>query len=190
MSPDFDLTQCLHASTSRDAEATDRLFLFVYDELRLLAASHMRRQRANHTLQPTALANEVFLRLVDQTQVDWKNRAHFMAVAAMAMRQILIKHARAKNAAKRGGGWQRITLANAVSKNQESEFDIVALDDALTELSQLSERQSKVIELRFFGGLTIKETAEALGVGTTTVEDDWHAARAWLAIKLRTEEES
>lgn len=167
-----------------DTSGAERLFGVVYDELYRLANSHMRRQRSDHTLQPTALVHEVYLRLIDQTKTDYTDRAHFMALAATVMRQILIKHARAKNTAKRGGGWQRLTLDQAVSPRTDCTLDLIALDDALTRLEQLSERQCRVVELRFFCGLTIAEAAEALSVGTTTVEDDWHVARAWLALEL------
>lgn len=181
----YNATQFLLDMNAGDPSASAKLFPVVYNELHRLASSHMRRQRSDHTLQPTALVHEVFLRLVDQSKSNWKDRAHFMALAATAMRQILIKHARGKNTAKRGGGWRQITLDEAVTPPDESKtLDFIALDDALTKLGKLSERQCRVIELRFFCGLTIAETAEALGLGSTTVEDDWHMARAWLALEL------
>ncbi len=179
-----DATQILLALNAGDPSASGKLFAVVYEELHRLALSHMSRQRPDHTLQPTALVHEVFLRLVDQTKTDWKDRSHFTAVAATAMRQILIKHARSKNRAKRGGGWQQVTLDVAVAPRAAQTLDLIALDDALNKLAQLSERQCRIVELRFFGGLTIAEAAEALDVGTTTVEDDWHVARAWLAAEL------
>lgn len=179
-----DATQYLRDINAGDPSASQKLFSIVYDELYRLADSHMRRQRLDHTLQPTALVHEVFLRLVDQSQADWKDRAHFMALAATAMRQILIKHARGKKTAKRGGGWKRLTLDEALTPSDDKTLDLLALDDALSKLETLSDRQCRVVELRFFCGLTIAEAAEALGVGTTTVEDDWHMARAWLSLEL------
>ncbi len=177
-------TQFLLDISHGDAAAAEKLFPIVYGELHRLANSHMRRQRNDHTLQPTALVHEVFLQLVDQSKSGWKDRAHFMALAATAMRQILIKHARGKNTSKRGGGWRRLTLDDAVTPHDNRTLDFLALDDALTKLGQLSERQCRVVELRFFCGLTIAESAEALGLGATTIEDDWHVARAWLAVEL------
>ncbi|MCG8407804.1 MAG: sigma-70 family RNA polymerase sigma factor [Phycisphaerales bacterium] len=181
----YDATQILLDMNAGDPSASEKLFPIVYHELHRLASSHMRRQRSDHTLQPTALVHEVFLRLVDQAKSTWKDRAHFMALAATAMRQILIKHARGKNTAKRGGGWNRLTLDEAVTPHENKTLDLIALDDALVKLRELSERQCRVVELRFFCGMTIAETAEALGLGSTTVEDDWHMARAWLALELR-----
>ncbi len=180
----FNTTRLLLDINAGDPSASAMLFPIVYDELHRLASNHMRRQRTGHTLQPTALVHEVFLKLVDQSKASWKDRAHFMALAATAMRQILIKHARAKNTAKRGGGWNRLTLDEAVTPRDGQTLDLLALDDALTKLGRLSERQCRVVELRFFCGLTIAEAAEALGLGVTTVEDDWHMARAWLALEL------
>lgn len=179
-----DATQLLIDVRKGAPSATAALLEVVYEELHRLASAHMRRQRPNHTLQPTALVHEVFVQLVDRDQIDWADRSHFMAVAATAMRQILIKHARGKNAAKRGGGLERLTLDQAASPTGARPLQVIALDDALTRLATLSARQCRVVELRFFGGLTIAEVAHVLGVGTTTVEDDWHAARVWLAIEL------
>ena len=180
-------TQVLEALAGGDAGAADRLLPLVYDELRALAASYFARQAVGHTLQPTALVHEAYLKLAGGGNAQWESRAHFFAVAARAMRQILMNHARDKAAAKRGGGRQRITLDEGVTPagNGDRELDLLALDDALSQLSRLSERQATVVELRFFGGLTIAEAAHVLGVGTTTVEDDWHLARAWLGRELR-----
>ncbi len=186
-SPLQDTTRILIDIGGGDSSASAKLLPIVYDELHRLAVAYMRRQSPNHTLQPTALVHEAYLKLVNQTQVGEQDRAHFMAVAAAAMRQVLINHAQKQQAAKRGHGWQRITLDEAVTPPIEREIDLIALEQALTKLSRLNERHCHVIELRFFAGLTIKETAQALGVGTTTVEDDWHLAKAWLALELREE---
>ena len=172
-----------------DADAAAAALMpLVYDQLKALAASYFARQPAAHTLQPTALVHEAFLKIAGGENVEWQSRAHFMAVSAKAMRQILMNHARDKAAAKRGGGWQQITLDEAVAPPAGNTLDLIAVDEALTRLAELSERQARVVELRFFGGLTIAEAAHVLGVGTTTVEDDWHLARAWLGRELRTVE--
>lgn len=186
-----EITRILGEMQRGDPTATDRLLPLVYDELRALAASYFVRQSAGHTLQPTALVHEVYLKLAASERIEWQGRAHFMAVAARAMRQILINHARDKGAAKRGGDWQRITLEQAVTPRIGAgrEIDLLALDMALQNLARLSERQARIVELRFFGGLTIDETAHVLGVGTTTVEDDWRLARAWLSHQLKGEQE-
>ena len=165
------------------AEATEKLIPLVYAELRDLAARHMRRERADHTLQPTALVNEAFLKLVDQRTVTWQNRAHFLGVAAQAMRRILVDHARRRNAAKREGG-ERVTLDDAVAVTEERSLDLMMLDDALTRLAALDERQGRVVELRFFGGLDIEQAAEALGISPATVKRDWLFAKAWLQREL------
>lgn len=171
------------------AGAADRLYSLIYDELRALAASLMARQRPGHTLQPTALVHEAYLRLAGAENIGWESKAHFMAVAARAMRQILINHARDKGADKRGGGAQRVTLDDAIrpASGPSRGIDPIALELALVKLARLSERQERIVELRFFGGLTIAEAAHVLGVGTTTVEDDWRLAKAWLAHELRGE---
>ncbi len=178
------VTQILNDLSGGDQQAADRLLPLVYDELRALAGSFFARQTPGHTLQPTALVHEAYMKLAD-SDLEWASRAHFFAVAAKAMRQVLMNHARDKVAAKRGGGWQRITLDAAVTPMATREIDILALDEALDRLNALSERQARVIELRFFGGLTIAEAAHILGVGTTTVEDDWHLAKAWLSRELK-----
>ena len=165
------------------AEASEKLMPMVYAELHDLAARYMRRERADHTLQPTALVHEAFLRLIDQRSVTWQNRAHFLGLAAQAMRRILVDHARRRSAAKREGG-KKITLDDAVAVNQERSLDLMMLDDALTRLATLDERQSRVVELRFFGGLDIEETAEALGISPATVKRDWLFAKAWLQREL------
>lgn len=182
-----EITRILGELHRGDAEAADRLLPLVYDELRALAGSFFARQQPGHTLQPTALVHEAYLRLAGSEGAEWESRAHFMAVAARAMRQILINHARDKGAAKRGGGLERVTLEQAVTPRigDDREIDLLELDLALSKLAELDERQARIVELRFFGGLTIAESAHVLGVGTTTVEDDWRLAKAWLAHQLR-----
>ena len=161
-------------------EAFDQLFVLVYDELRKLASGYLRREREGHTLQTTALVNEAYLKL--QGQQDWlpENRLHFFAVAAQVMRRILIDHARARQQEKRGGGVTMLPLDEALSFSDERSADLLALDEALKELAKRDQRKSQVVELRFFGGLTIEETAAFLGIGFNTVVRDWEMARAWL----------
>lgn len=171
-----------------DAAAADRLFARVYDVLHAWAADHFRRQRANHTLQPTALVHEVYLRLVDQTQVKWQGRAHFLAVAARAMRQALIDHARRRVAAKRGGGLCRLTLDEAVTPVTEVDPELLDLDDCLERLAALDRRQSRIVELRFFGGMTVEEVAHVMRLSKSTVESEWRMARAWLRRELARED--
>jgi RNA polymerase sigma-70 factor, ECF subfamily len=152
----------------------------VYDELRRLADHYLRQERPDHTLQPTALVHEAYLRLIDQSRVEWQSRAHFLGVAAQLMRRILVDHARRHHALKRGGFRQKLSLDEAVDYSQTRDLDLVVLDDALNALAQFDERQSRMVELRFFGGLTIEETAEALAVSPATVKVDWNMAKAWL----------
>jgi RNA polymerase sigma factor (TIGR02999 family) len=179
-----DTTQFLTELSRGDGAAADRLMPLVYDELRTLAEDLFRRQPAGQTLQPTALVHEAYLRLVETSRVPCQSRAHFIAVASKAMRQILIDRARSRRSAKRGGARERITLDEAVAPAAERDVDLLALDEALEKLSGLDERKSRVVELRFFGGLTLAETAETLGVGRTTVSEDWRLARAWVAREL------
>ncbi len=177
-------TKVLQELERGDSSAASRLFPLVYDELRALAAAQMRRERPDHTLQPTALVHEAFLRLIEQTNVDWKNRAHFFAVAAQAIRRILIDHARKHNAQKRGGDFARVPLEDAAPENRGRTLDLVALDDALERLAERSSRQAQIVEMRYFGGLTGEEVAHVLGVSRTTVADEWAIARAWLLKEL------
>ena len=157
----------------------------VYDELRRLAERHFRRERVGHTLQPTAVVHEAYFRLVDQTRVTWKNRGHFFAVASQAMRRILVDYARARAADKRGGGEKRVTLASAeVSPEVSDELDLLALDEALTRLKVLDGAQAQIVELRFFGGLSIEETAEALETSPSSVKREFRSAKAWLFREL------
>lgn len=174
-----DVTQILLA-WNESGEASARLMPLVYDELRRLAQIYLSRERLDHTLQPTALVHEAYLRLVDQSRVEWQNRAHFLGIAAQIMRRILIDHARMHTSEKRGGHKSRLSLDEASIMPEERAADLVALDDALKGLAATDARKSRVVELRFFGGLSVKETAAVLGVHTATVERDWVVAKAWL----------
>lgn len=179
-----DITTQLNRVSDGDSSPISELIPHVYDELRRIAAAHLARERVDHTLQPTALAHEAYLKLVDQTRAQWKDRAHFLAIAAGVIRRILIDHARLHQAAKRSGG-QRMTLSWAEAHvSDHDQVDLIELENALEHLAQLSERQARVVELRFFAGLEIKETAEVLGVSAGTVKGDWRVARAWLARQL------
>ena len=165
-------------------DALNELTALVYKELRQLAASYLRKERQGHTLQPTALVHEAYLRLVDQTNPDWQNRSHFYGVAARLMRQILVDHARRKQAGKRAG--QNVTLEDAVSFHKERSRDLVALDTSLTELEKIDPRKCKAVELRYFGGLSTEEIAQALDVSSNTVLRDLRLAEAWLHQEMRT----
>lgn len=174
------ITQLLVKWSNGDKAALDQLMPLVYNELRRLAGSYLRRQRRDHTLQPTALVNEAYLRLIGQHNVSLQNRAQFFGLAAKAMRSILVDHARHHHAAKRGGSDYTLSLSNADRLDNKPDVDLIALDDALNDLAALEPKHSRIIELRFFGGLTIEETAAVLGVSHATVERDWTLARAWL----------
>ncbi|MFN8587925.1 MAG: ECF-type sigma factor [Candidatus Eisenbacteria bacterium] len=184
MSGRQDHARLLQRSREGDRAALDAMFAAVYDELRDLAAAHMRHERPDHTFQPTALAHEAFLRLLGQRALPAEDRGHFLALAAQAMRRILTDHARRRRAAKRGADPLRVTLAAADSEPVAEDFDVVALDDALERLAALDERRARVVDLRFFGGLTIDETAAVLGISPATVKTDWAFARAWLLREL------
>lgn len=175
-----DVTQALRELSEGDRDAPVRLMPLVYKELRKLSQRYLQEERSDHTLQATALVHEAYIRLVDWENVTWQNRAHFFAVAAQVMRRILVDHAREKNAQKRGGGVTKLSLDEAISFAREREVDLVALDDALQSLALLDDEQSKIVELRFFGGLTIEETAEALRISPATVKREWTLAKAWL----------
>jgi RNA polymerase sigma factor (TIGR02999 family) len=163
-----------------DRQALEKLMPMVYDELRRLARHYLRRERSDHTLQSTALVHEAYLRLAGGDAPNWQNRAHFFGVAAHIMRQVLVEHARAHGAAKRGGSSCKLVLDEAVAFPQQIDVDVVALDRALGELSELDAQQGRIVELRFFGGLTIEDTSEVLGISPATVKRDWVTARAWL----------
>ena len=180
-----ELTQLLMAWSQGDATALEKLTPLVYQELHRLAHRYLGRERTGHTLQTTALVNEAYLRLLDRQQVEWQNRAHFFAISAHLMRRILVDFARARRVRKRGGDAQQVTFDEAAVVAPERCADFIALDEALTELAQLDQRQAQVVELRFFGGLTIEETAEVLKVAPITVRRDWSLAQTWLLRELR-----
>lgn len=181
---DADVTRLLTDWRGGDQQALEQLAPLVYDELRRLAGRYLRRERVNHTLQSTALVHEAYLRLIDQSRVQWQNRAHFFGVAAQMIRRILVDHARGHQAAKRGAGVARLSLDEALDASAPRDLDLVALDDALATLAQLDPQQSRIIELRYFGGLSIEETAEVIGVSPATVKREWASARAWLFREL------
>ncbi|HKQ74641.1 MAG TPA: sigma-70 family RNA polymerase sigma factor [Blastocatellia bacterium] len=185
-----EITDLLIAWSDGDNEALERLTPLVYQELRRLARGYMRGEAAGHTLQTTALVNEAYMRLIDANRMRWQNRAHFFAVSAQMMRHILVDFARARGNMKRGGGVARVSLNEAMTMGPERGAELVALDDALTALAKLDERQSKVVELRFFGGLTEAEIAEVLNVSPRTVSGDWNLARSWLLRELSKSEGS
>jgi RNA polymerase sigma factor (TIGR02999 family) len=184
-----DITQVLEELRNGDKRAADKLLPMVYDEFRALARHYLAQERANHTLQPTALVHEAYMKLVDQTRVDWQGKSHFFAVAAQAMRRILVDHARSRQREKRGGGRARVMLDEAVALSPQKDEDVLALDEALEKLAKVDPRQAKIVELRFFGGLSVEEVAEALHVSKRTVEGDWTFARAWLSRELRGDAE-
>jgi RNA polymerase sigma factor (TIGR02999 family) len=174
------VTELLVRWRGGDQAALDALMPLVYDELRRLAQHYLRRERADHTLQSTALVHEAYVRLVGQDSPPWQSRAHFFGIAARLMRQILVEHARAHHAAKRGGHSFKLTLEDAAALPQAADVDLVALDDALRKLSEQDPRQSRIVELRFFAGLTIEDSAEVLEISRATVAREWTVARAWL----------
>ena len=178
-----EVTHLLLAWSAGDADALQRLTPLIYQELHRLAASYMSRERSDHTLQPTALVNEVYLRLVDLQGVGWRDRAHFLAVAARTMRRILVDFARARSYQKRAGG-ERVELQESLVLAEQPGGDLVSLDDALNRLAEIDPRKSQIVELRYFGGLRIEETAEALHISPETVMRDWRAAKAWLFMQL------
>jgi RNA polymerase sigma factor (TIGR02999 family) len=181
------MTQLLLDWSNGDKAAIDRLMPLVYDELRRLAHHYMGREAPGHTLQTSALVNEAYLRLIDQRSVQWQNRAHFFGIASQMMRRILVDHARSRNYAKRGGGAHQVSLEEAMVVSPERAADVVALDDALTALFEIDERKSQIVELRFFGGLSIQETAEVVGVSPGTVMREWTLAKAWLHREINKE---
>src|SRR5215470_4751727 len=183
-----EITRLLLAWSEGDGEALDHLAPLVYAELRRLAKSYMRKERAGHTLQTTALIHEAYLRLIDASQVEWQNRAHFFGVAARAMRQILVAMARERGCQKRGGAALQVSLDEAMIIDERLDEDLVALDEALGALAQFDARKAQVVEMRFFGGLTEEEIAAAIDVSKETVRRDWRLARSWLRRKLSGEQ--
>ena len=186
MGPQSDATDLLVAWSNGDQTAFDRLVPLVYQELRGLAQRYMRHERPDHLLGTTALVNEAYLRLIDVNRIQWKDRAHFLAVAARTMRRILVEFARHRGRQKRGGEVQRVTLDEAPEALREKSADFVALDDALSTLATIDSRMSQVVELRFFGGLSVHETAEVLNVSAETVMRDWKTAKVWLLRELES----
>ncbi len=182
------VTDLLLAWNQGDPAALDALTPLVYEELRKLARFRFRAERADHTLQSTALVHEAFLKLVDQSRIRWRNRAHFYGIASRLMRRILVDHARAQKAIKRGSG-HKLTLDEALAAAQERDVDLLALDIALQELAEMDPQQGQIVELRFFGGLTIEETSEVLSISPATVKREWTTAKAWLFSQLRSEGE-
>jgi RNA polymerase sigma factor (TIGR02999 family) len=174
------VTRLLLRWSDGEEAALGELMPVVYDELRRMAIGHLRRERQNHTLQATALVNEVYLELIDQRQVNWRNRAHFFGAAAELMRRILVDHARAHNAAKRGGSAYKVSIGQAANVAAGKDLEVLALDEALTELAALDPQLCRLVELRYFGGLSIEETAEVIGLSPATIKRHWSSARAWL----------
>jgi RNA polymerase sigma factor (TIGR02999 family) len=180
-----DVTTLLCAWREGDPGARDRLMLVVYEELRRRAAAYLRAERLGHTLEPTALVHEAYLRLVNQDRTDWQNRAHFFAVASQMMRRILIDHARGGRRAKRSGRWVRVALDEDVADLRPPDVEVLDLDRALSRLAEIDERKSRIAELRFFGGLSLAEVGHVLNISVATVERDWQTARAWLYAALK-----
>lgn len=178
------VTALLRAWSGGNSGAAEKLIPLVYDELRLLAQRHLRRERGDHTLRPTALVHEAFLKMVDQREGALRNRNQFFALAAQAMRRVLVDHARAHVAAKRAGGWERVTLAEDAAAEPPRELDVIALDRALEELRAIDPEKMRLVELRFFGGLSVDEAAEVLGMSAATAARQWRLVRAWLFRRL------
>ena len=182
--PSTPVTQLLVRWRGGDRDAFDALIPLVYDELRRIAQRYLQAERPEHTLQSTALVNEAYMRMVAQDLPQWQNRAHFFSVAAQIMRQILVDHARNRRASKRGGNVCKLALDDAAEQPQQRDFDIIALDDALKTLAEMDPQQSRVVELKFFAGLSIEDTSEVLGISPSTVKRDWNTARVWLYREL------
>jgi RNA polymerase sigma factor (TIGR02999 family) len=175
-----EVTQLLIRLSGGSRGALDQLLPLVYDELRSLAASYLRRERPDHLLQPTELVHEAWLRMIDESQVSWQSRAHFFGVAAQVMRRVLVDHARRQAADKRGGEFEKLSLDENLDAAQERAAELIALDEALQALASFDPQKSRVVELRFFGGLSVEETAEVLGVSAVTIKRQWRMAKAWL----------
>lgn len=187
MNPTADsVTQLVERIGTGDTDAASKLFPLVYDELRRLAAKYLRRERPGQTLQATALVHEVYLRLIPDRNLKWSDRAHFFALAARSMRQVLVERARARQTQKRGGAAIPVTLTDQILARSERPVDLLALDQALTRLAELDPKQAQLVELRFFGGLTVEETAEVIGVSVATVKRSWAFCRAWLRRELQS----
>lgn len=183
------ITQLLQKLRNGSRETLDELLPIVYDELRGLAKSYLNRERDNHTLQPTALVHEAYLRLLGQKEIDWQNRAHFFGVSARLMREILIEYARGRNRQKRGGEFKtQIALDENISFVSQNELDVIAVDDALSKLEELDERQARIVEMKFFGGLTVEEIAEVLSISPATVKREWSSAKLLLYKMLNSNE--
>lgn len=182
--PSEGITQLLERWTNGDAKALEELMPLVYNELHRLAAGYLRHERREHTLQPTALVNEFYLKIFDQQRMNWRNRAQFFGVAAQLMRRILVDHARAHYSTKRGGDRLCVSLKNVAAFGTQPDADLLALHDVLNRLEELDPAQARIVELRFFGGLTIKETAEVMQIGHATVEREWRTAKAFLKSEL------
>lgn len=180
-----EVTRLLEAAHRGDGDALTRVAAMMYDELRALASDILRNERPNQTIRTTALVNEAFVRLAGRNNVHWENRSHFMAVAARAMRSILVDYARARNAQKRGGNWQRQPLDDVIHEIEVEQIELLALDDALTRLDAIAPRKCRVVEMRYFAGLSIEQTAAALGISHGSVENDWSFARTWLRRELQ-----
>ncbi len=189
-SNDVDVTVILKNASHGSDSAVKHLMPLVYDELRALAESYLKQERPDHTLQATTLVHEAYVRLINEEDVDWQNRAHFFGVAAQMIRRILVDHARRHKRAKRGGDRQRVRIDEDMALLPQSDWDLLALDEAMEKLADFHERAARIVELRFFGGLNREEVAEVLGVSLRTVGDDWRMARAWLRRKLGKETQS
>ena len=179
-----EVTKYLQAWNQGDEAALEKLMPIVYDELRKLARSYMRRERSGHTLQATALVHEAFLRLIDQNAVTWQNRAHFFGLAAQMMKRILVNHELSRRAAKRGGGAEKVSLEHAKGIEPQQELDILQLDEALQDLESIDSRQCRIVELRFFSGLTLEETSEVMNLSLATVKREWSTAKLWLRQRI------
>lgn len=181
-------TELLDKATQGESDAIGRLMAVVYDDFRELAAKYLRQEPAGHTLQPTALVHEAFVRLIDQTNIDWKGRTHFLAIGAQAMRRILVDHARKRKRLKRGGSRKRITFDDEITLSPQHDQDLLAVDDLLAELQKIDPRQAKIVELRFFGGMTSAEVADYLSISKSTADREWRVVRAWLRQQLSEDE--
>lgn len=186
MSDELQITELLAAWNSGDKSSIDRLLPIVETELRRIAHNYMRRENPQHTLQTTALVNEAYIKLIDQNRVTWQNRAQFFGISASIMRRLLINHARDKKAGKRGGGAPHVDLEGVFVLSPEKSSELIALDEALTRLAEFDETKSRIVELRYFSGLTVEETAEVLGIAPVTITVQWRAAKAWLGKEIRS----